>query len=300
MPEKKSHWAKAIPRKGSQLLIPYAIILVFLIFLPVVFIAIFSFTVSDLPPGSNASFFQSIEFTFANFVTFFTQSGIVSSLVLSLLLGLATGISSIFIAYPIAFILHSTKGFKKTNFIILVTMPLWLNVLVQTYAIRTLLSVVGAELNQDILGTNFALWTGMIYLYLPFMILPIYNQLSGIDKNLVEASRDLGANSFKTFFKILLPLSIPGVLSGFTIVFLTATTSLAVPQILGGGNIFLIANLIQNEFVNGSNYGLGSAMAVIIAIVVSLVTGLLGLSSWWFSRQKSLKKEKKVNTVYAG
>lgn len=163
-------------------------------------------------------------------------------------------------------------------FILLITLPMWINMLVRTYAWVGILSdngVINHLLGFFGLGkvhmihTEFAVILGMVYNFVPFMILQIHASLAKMDKSLIEASNDLGANRFETFRRITLPLSLPGVISGITLVFLPAVSSFFIQKLLGGGTL-LIGNLIENYFITTGDWNFGSAISLIMAIIIMI------------------------------
>ena len=164
---------------------------------------------------------------------------------------------------------------------------MWMNFLLRTLAWQTLLEktgVINSILTSlhlpplTIINTPYAIILGMVYNFLPFMVLPIYNSLSKIDPNVVNAARDLGANSIQTFFKVIFPLSLPGVISGITMVFVPALTTFVISNLLGGSKILLIGNVIEQEFTQTNNWNLGSGLSIvlmifiIISIIISTIT----------------------------
>ena len=167
---------------------------------------------------------------------------------------------------------------NKDSFIVLIfILPMWMNFLLRTLAWQTLLEktgVINSILNLlhlpslNIINTPGAIILGMVYNFLPFMVLPIYNVLVKIDVNVVNAARDLGANSVQTFFKIIFPLSIPGVISGITMVFVPALTTFVISKILGGSKILLIGNVIEQEFTQTGNWHLGSGLSIVLMLFI--------------------------------
>ncbi|MDR0964356.1 MAG: ABC transporter permease, partial [Clostridium sp.] len=174
------------------------------------------------------------------------------------------------LAYPLAMMLCNSQINKNTYLVLIFILPMWMNFLLRTLAWQTLLEKTGV-INGilsflhlptlQIINTPSAIVLGMVYNFLPFMVLPIYNILMKIDKNVVNAARDLGANGFLTFLKITLPLSLPGVISGITMVLVPALTTFVITRILGGGKILLIGNVIEQEFTQTGNWNLGSGLS---------------------------------------
>ncbi len=189
------------------------------------------------------------------------------------------------LGYPVAYILASKQFKTKSTLLFLFIVPMWLNMLLRTYSWLTLLekngvinnflAMLGFEKIQ-FLYTDFAVILGMVYNFLPFMILPIYTVLTKIDGSIIEASHDLGANSFQTFMKIVLPISVPGIISGITMVFMPALTSFVVPNLLGGGQYILAGNLIEQQFLRVGNWNFGSAISVVVLIIMVVTMLLFG------------------------
>ena len=140
---------------------------------------------------------------------------------------------------------------------------MWINMLVRTYAWKGILGRLGVP-------GEISVYVGMVYNFLPFMVLPIYNVLIKIDRNVINAARDLGANSVQTFWKVIFPLSIPGVISGITMVFVPALTTFVISSLLGGSKILLIGNVIEQEFTKGSNWNLGAGLSIVLMVFILL------------------------------
>ena len=199
------------------------------------------------------------------------------SLGLALLLSLVSTLICLILAYPLAMIL-SEKNLNQTSFIVLIfILPMWMNFLLRTLAWQTLLEkngVINSILaffhlpEQTLINTPAAIILGMVYNFLPFMVLPVYNVLSKIDGDVIYAARDLGANSIQTFTKIILPLSVPGIISGITMVFVPSLTTFVISDLLGGSKILLIGNVIEQEFKQGSNWNVGSGLSLFLMIFI--------------------------------
>ena len=183
------------------------------------------------------------------------------------------------LAYPLALILCN-MNVKQNSFLVLIfILPMWMNFLLRTLAWQTLLEKTGVInsilkfLNLptlNIINTPAAIVLGMVYNFLPFMVLPLYNVLVKIDKNVINAARDLGANGVQTFLKIIFPLSLPGVFSGITMVFVPALTTFVISNILGGSKILLIGNVIEQEFTQTGNWHLGSGLSIVLMVFIIL------------------------------
>lgn len=195
----------------------------------------------------------------------------------SLLLAILSTVVCLLIGYPVAYIVSKMPENKRNLVIMLFILPMWMNFLLRTYAwlpilgkngiVNNFLGIFGIEPIQ-FLYTNGAIILGMIYNFLPFMILPIYTVLSKIDTNLINAASDLGANKKQIFAKVIFPLSIPGVISGITMVFMPAVSTFVIPRLLGGGKDMLIGNVIEQQFTTLSDWHFGSALAIILMILI--------------------------------
>ena len=213
-----------------------------------------------------------------------TEPENLKALGLALLLSLVSTIICLILAYPLAMILTGL-GVNQSSFIVLIfILPMWMNSLLRIIAWQNLLEkngVINSLLHffhlpaLEIINTPYAIVLGMVYDFLPFMILPIYNVLSKIDTNVIEAARDLGANSVQTFTKILLPLSVPGIISGITMVFVPSLTTFVISDLLGGSKILLIGNVIEQEFKQGSNWRSGSGMSLVLMIFILISMALI-------------------------
>ena len=205
-------------------------------------------------------------------------------LFLALLLSLASTVFCFILAFPLALVPHNKKIGRGSFLAFIFILPMWMNSLLRVLAWQTLLERKGV-LNeiltclhlpeQHLINTPYAIILGMVYDFLPFMILPIYNTLSKIDDNTINAAYDLGASFFTTLWKVILPLSIPGIVSGVTMVFVPALTTFAISNILGGGKIYLIGNVIEQEFTQNSNWNVGSGLSMILMVFIILSMAVL-------------------------
>lgn len=215
-------------------------------------------------------------FTFANLAQITTPENL-KALGISVLLSLISTLVCLVMAYPLAMIL-SQKQVSQTSFIVLIfILPMWMNFLLRTMAWQTLLEkngVINSILSLfhlpalEIINTPYAIVLGMVYNFLPFMVLPIYNVLIKIDSNVLNAARDLGANPVQTFVKVTFPLSIPGVISGITMVFVPALTTFVISDLLGGGKLLLIGNVIEQSFKQNSNWLVGSGLSLVLMVFI--------------------------------
>ncbi|WP_242657986.1 ABC transporter permease [Lachnoclostridium phytofermentans] len=206
------------------------------------------------------------------------------ALYLSLKLSLISTLICLLLAYPLALILKSMK-LKSNSFVVFVMiLPMWMNFLLRTIAwqnilenngiINTLLKALNLP-TVNIINTPTAIVLGMVYNFLPFMILPIYNTLAKIDDNVINAARDLGANGWITFRKIIFPLSIPGVISGITMVFVPSLTTFVISNILGGSKIVLIGNVIEQQFQKVGNWHAGSGLSTVLMVFILISMAIL-------------------------
>lgn len=196
---------------------------------------------------------------------------------LSLKLSFVSTVICLLLAYPLAMILRNSK-MKSASFIILIfILPMWMNFLLRTISWQTLLEkngVINSVLvamhlpKMNLINTQAAIVLGMVYNFLPFMVLPIYNALEKIDNNVVNAARDLGANGTQTFARIIVPLSMPGVISGITMVFVPSLTTFVISDILGGGKLLLIGNVIEQEFKFNNNWHVGSGLSLVLMVFI--------------------------------
>ncbi len=215
-------------------------------------------------------------FTWDNIAKITTPENL-KALGIAVLLSVVSTVICLLLAYPLAMIL-SAKSVSQSSFIVLIfILPMWMNFLLRTLAWQTLLEktgVINSILNVlhlpslDIINTPYAIILGMVYNFLPFMVLPIYNVLIKLDRDVINAARDLGANSRTTFFKIILPLSMPGIISGITMVFVPALTTFVISDLLGGGKILMIGNVIEQAFKQGSNWNVGSGLSLVLMIFI--------------------------------
>lgn len=197
----------------------------------------------------------------------------------SLLLSFISTVICFILAYPLAMILSNAKGSQYRFIILIFILPMWMNFLLRTLSWQTLLEktgVINSVLtflglpNLKIINTPYAIILGMVYNFLPFMVLPLYNALSKIDENVISAAKDLGAGSIQTFLRVTLPLSVPGIISGVTMVFVPALTTFVISTLLGGSKILLIGNVIEQEFTQSGNWHLGSGLSIVLMIFILL------------------------------
>lgn len=202
----------------------------------------------------------------------------------SLKLALISTLLCLLIGYPTAYIISKTKASRQGTLLMLAIVPMWMNFLLRTYAwsailgrngvINTIITSLGFS-PINILYTDTAVLLGMVYNFLPFMILPIYTILSKMDQDLINAAKDLGANSRQVFTKIILPLSMPGVASGITMVFMPAVSTFVISKLLGGGQFMLIGNLIEQQFMSVGDWHFGSAISIFMMIVILISMALM-------------------------
>ncbi|MBQ7519740.1 MAG: ABC transporter permease, partial [Clostridia bacterium] len=188
------------------------------------------------------------------------------------------------LGYPAAYFLASKDFNKNQTLFVLILLPMWMNFLLRTYAMMTLfedngvinsiLQAVGLP-KAKLVGTEGAVLLGMVYNFLPFMVLPIHTSLKKMDQRVIEAAEDLGANPVQVFQRVTLPLSLPGVISGITMVFMPSVTTFFIPRVLGGGNTRMFGDLIESTFKTAGNWNLGSALSLIMMVLILISLSIL-------------------------
>ena len=243
--------------KRSSWALPYFIFLVMFVVLPLLLVLVYA-----LQDGSG-------HFTFANVTKFFTDSDALNTFAVSIEVAIETNLLCILIGYPAAWILANKDLNRSAVTIVLFIMPMWINALMRTLATAELFNVFGISLGK---GT---LLYGMVYDYLPFMIYPIYNVLNKMDKSYAEAAQDLGATPWKVFWKVIVPLSMPGVASGVLMVFMPTVSTFAISEFLTNNKIKLFGTIIQ-ENINSSMWNYGAALSLIMLIIIGLTSFMQG------------------------
>jgi spermidine/putrescine transport system permease protein len=252
---------------------PYLIWIIGFILLPLLMIIYYAFT------NANG------DFTFSNITAIASESNL-TALALSLKLGVACTVICLLLAYPLAMILNGMQ-IKNQNLVVFIFMlPMWMNFMLRILAwkqllakngvFNSILSAIGLP-KIAIINTPAAVVLGMVYDFLPFMLLPIYNSMSRIRKDYIEAARDLGAGNITIFFKIIIPLTVSGIISGIVMVFVPSLTSFAISQVLGGGKVLLIGNIIEQDFVHGSQWNAGSGLSLVLMVFVLISMALVNL-----------------------
>lgn len=260
-------------KKFSQLAVPYIVWSVIMLVLPMVLIALYSIT----QPGNSIISFS---VTLDHYIKFFTDADFLIILWRSLWIAVKTTVICLLIGYPTAYFISRCEERLQNILVLCITIPMWINMLVRTYAwigllsegglVQKFLGIFGLG-NTELLYTEGAVLLGMVYNFLPFMILQINTALCKMDYSLLEAAADLGANPVQTFRRVTLPLSLPGVINGITLVFLPAVSSFFIPKLLGGGKYFLIGNVIENQFITVGEWNFGSAISMIMAVIMMLL-----------------------------
>ena len=252
---------------------PYLIWIIGFILLPLVMILCYGFTTGD---GS---------FTL-EYITPIASETNRKSLGLSLKLGILCTVICLVLAYPLAMILNNMHIKNQGIVVFIFMLPMWMNFMLRILAWKLLLSkngVINSILTSlgldriNIINTPAAVVLGMVYDFLPFMLLPIYNSMTRIRHDWIEAAKDLGAGSITIFFKIILPLTISGIVSGIVMVFVPSLTSFAISQILGGGHVLLIGNVIEQDFMQGMQWNAGSGLSFVLMIFVLVSMALVNL-----------------------
>lgn len=248
---------------------PYLLWSVLFIIVPLVMVVFYAFT-----DKTGA-------FTFSNMAQI---KNYFPTILLSVLYGLAAMVICVLIGYPFAYALSKHSVNTQRTMVLLVMLPMWMNFLIRTYSLMTILGdsgVVNSLLNAlglksvHMINTGGAVIFGMVYNFLPYMILPIYTVLSKLDNSLVEAAHDLGSGRITTFKRVILPLSLPGLLSGITMVFVPCVSTFYITQKLGGGQIVLIGDVIETQFQSANNYHLGAALSFVLMILIFVCLGVM-------------------------
>jgi len=260
-------------KRFSQLAVPYIAWAGMMLILPMLLIIMYSFT-------EHGNSIISFSFTLEHYKKFFTDPDFLLILWRSLVIAIKTTVICLLLGYPVAYFISRSSEQMQNLLVLLITIPMWINALVRTYAwigllsdggiFQTILSFLGFG-EVQLLYTEGAVLLGTVYNFLPFMILQINTSLCKMDPSLLEASADLGANPAKTFWRVTFPLSLPGVINGITLVFLPAVSSFFIPKLLGGGQYFLIGNLIENQFITVGEWNFGSSISVIMAMIMMLL-----------------------------
>lgn len=250
---------------------PYLLWMIIFIIIPLLIVLVYGLTSID---GG---------FTFSN-ISLITSKSNPGALLLSLELSILSTLICLILAYPIAMILKNFKLRNNSYVIMIFILPMWMNFLLRTIAWQNILEKTGL-INTilkalhlptvDLINTPTAIVIGMVYNFLPFMILPIYNVLVKISDDTINAARDLGANGFDTFIKIILPLSLPGVISGVTMVFVPSLTTFVISDILGGNKIELIGKLIEQEFKFKNDWHAGSGLSLVLMLFIFISMAIL-------------------------
>ncbi len=248
---------------------PYIVWAVLFIIVPLCMVAYYAFT--D----------KSGNFTFENMLSIGTYA---DTIVLSIWLGLLATVISLLISYPLAMIMASKGPKKQSLMTMLIMLPMWMNFLLRTYSwmtiledngiINTILMNIGLEPLQ-LINTRGAVVLGMVYNFLPYMILPIYTVMLKSDHSLVEAAQDLGGNKFDVFKNVTIPQSIPGVVSGFTMVFVPSVSTFYISQKLGGTGTTLIGDIIETQFQTANNFNLGASLSFVLMILIFICLAVM-------------------------
>ncbi len=260
-----------IKMKVKALSLPYIVWMAIFTLVPMLLVLVFAFT--D----------KTWSFTVENII----NVGYYSNIFLrSIGLGALSTAICLLLGYPLAYIIAKVPAKRQGIVVMLIMLPMWMNFLLRTYAWMTILenngllnkvlSFLGVSQPVSFINTSGAVVLGMVYNFLPYMILPIYSAISKIDKKIIEAAQDLGAGRRKVFFKVLLPLSLPGIISGVTMVFVPAVSTFIISKMLGGGAHILVGDLIEMQFL-GSTYNphLGSAISFVLMILIFISIGIM-------------------------
>ena len=265
---KKNNGSSTLPAS------PYIVWSTLFIVIPLIIIVFFSFT------QETASGYS---FTLENFKRVL-NSQYVSVFRRSLVLAFQSTVLCLILGYPVAYLISKMKSNRRNILIMLFIVPMWMNFLLITYAwlpilgkngvINNFLSAIGLN-TINILYTDAAVLLGMVYNFLPFMILPIYTVLIKMDNSLIDAAADLGANKRQIFTRVIFPLSMPGVITGITMVFMPAVSTFVISRLLGGGQYMLLGNLIETQFTTMGDWNFGSALAIFMMIIILISMAIM-------------------------
>ena len=207
-----------------------------------------------------------------------------STILLSVLYGVVATAICLVVGYPFAYFISKTKASTQGTMVLLVMLPMWMNFLIRTYSLMTILGdtgIINTVLNffgidsLKLINTGGAVILGMVYNFLPYMILPIYSVMSKMDNSLIEAAQDLGSTRFQVMRKVIMPLSLPGVLSGITMVFVPCVSTFYITQKLGGGQVVLIGDIIETQFQSANNYNLGASLSLVLMVLILICLGVM-------------------------
>jgi len=266
-----------LKNKTKYFAYPYMVWMVIFIVFPCFLVLLYGITTKE----SNG--LTTIQFTFENFKKFFNPLYINILWDSIFLAALSTAIC-LMLGYPAAFIISKANLSRRNTLLFLCILPMWMNMLLRTYAWMTILGNNGIINNffgflglpkVNMLYTRGATVMGMVYNFLPFMILPVYTALSKMDSGILEAADDLGASKFIKFRKIILPLSMPGVISGIVMVFMPAVSTFIIPQLLGGNKSMMIGNLIEKLFILNGDWNFGSAISIVMMIIILISMSIM-------------------------
>lgn len=240
--------------KRKYLSIPYLLFLICFVIIPILFIIYYAFT----NKGG--------EFSFDNLIKFLSDSTNINVLLISLVYAILTTVICLLIGYPLAMILANKKYNKSSVIVMLFIMPMWINFIIRTSATRDVLNWIGISTGAN---SNLTTIIGLVYNYLPFVVLPLYTTMLKMDKSQIEASNDLGANSVQTFFKVIIPMTMPGIVSAATMVFMPTISSYVISDILSEYNVVLFGSYIDLYF-NQADWNFGSFMALIMLLLIGI------------------------------
>ena len=255
---------------------PYVAWMGIFIVIPLILVLYFAITTGD---SEN---FRTFQLSLENFQRFFTPNYL-KVLSKSINIAFLSTVLCLILGFPMAFIISKERPEKRNTMILMFVIPMWMNFLLRTYAWMTILGKTGfinfivTKLGfapLDLMYNDKAVLLGMVYNFIPFMVLPIYSVLVKIDKSLIEAAEDLGANKIIVFMKVILPLSIPGIVTGATMVFIPALSTFVISSLLSGNKYTLIGNIIQQQFTQTGDWHFGSSMSVILMIFILITMAL--------------------------
>lgn len=250
-------------KKTAGLAAPFALWTLIFTIVPLGIVLYFAFTTAE---GA---------FTFANIAEIGAHA---HTLAVSIMLGVVATVLCLLLGYPLAYIISRMKGVGQHTMVMLIMLPEWMNFLLRTYAWMTLLERNGL-INRlfgliglgpfEMINTRGAVILGMVYNFLPYMVIPLYSVMTKIDKSVIEAAQDLGASNKNVLLRVILPLSVPGIITGITMVFVPSVSTFVISQLLGGGKEMLIGDVIELLFVGAAtNFNVGSALSLVLMVLM--------------------------------
>ncbi len=257
---------------------PYYVILVGLIIVPLIIMLFYSVQ------STESNYVLSTTFTLEYYIRFFSHTGYIQQMMSSVWMAVVSTIICVIIGYPLAYIISRQKKSTQALLIVLITCTMWIFMIVRTYALQSIFRLITSSdvlpmLRPYLINNDIAAYIGMVYMFLPYMVLPIYSVLAKMDKHYIEGAADLGANKFQTFVKVVFPLSLTGVIAGISLVLLPATTTIIIPEKLGNNSKFSIGKQIEFMVMRSAStegfVNTAAAITIVLSVVMLVIIILL-------------------------